>query len=1681
MSDDIFAPRPSSEQDDIFAPRRSLEQDDIFAPVGAPSENAFAPEGDPLADLFTPRRRPQTPDAPDVVAKRRLTADKLGVPEDVVASAPEEARAAEEQYDFDVLRDTSPSTAEFMSDPLRAEIASDSTEALERAEAAAQKLYPRNNLSLGEVARQGFDSGVSQQRIARQRSGPFLGANQLPDVSGFEKILKDRQIPDALFARMLGATAQIIGQQAESMSGQLDNPLPFYSTATATGMGIGFLTGGPLGMLVGGAVGFGVSAAVSGVGGNFTAMATGTYAAAIDAGVSKENARAAGVATGILGSALETVGATGILYPIKVAGQKLASVAVQDLLKRKAVLAALAETGKAWSLAMAVEGSTELLQEVVAITAENVVKSLEGIETSDAAEVGERMEATLVELLYALPLLMLPGSVVRGLPELRRIQQAEQQVGAADEFSAAVVESPLSERSPEDADAHSVKVLEESGMREVGIDPEQFLGVEGLPEALEALKEQALEAAINGQDLELTAGQFAELLRTPEAYSALREHVRYAPDAFTLAETKELESPEFQDLASFESPAAPDADLEVDLAEEQLGYDGMFKTADEAGMSQGAFESYTIALTEARQESRNRQSQARLRQEKRELSEEYADEVGQEESAVRSELQEEPVYQALGELGANQFLDRSAVVELLGNQERLKDLPKSQGRNIHQSNRKGQNAQTIHPDELAQIHGFIDGKEMLQAMIDRGTLEVVSLEEAKTRVRARHPDMARQEDALNEALRSTHSDARAAVLVAELNNLQALRAHRKVNTRLVAKLAREVEESTVIRKFTSAKVFAEVGRAGKAAGKLFRKGEMEKAARAKFGQLRAFHTARKFDKTRKQIDKDLAYLKKLAKLKADKRTGINFGYLEAAKYLLTKHGYARAADGVPADFNFSAWAEGQGIGLLVSDEVLQGTFEKPTDMTVGHLRDLKDTIKAIEFQGRQVNKLMRDQKEGAVSDLIHRVETALADVKKLDPRHPGEQKKRREIARGLWLYHMQPDTIIWELDGREYQGAMYEAVKKPIDDSISNGYLEGSVGYQRRMTTTLQELSSIFDRFYSPKERAELDKPITVAGVQGPTTRGELLMVLMNSGNDGNVAALQETFFEQPGAVEAYYEAAEKRDWDFAQAVWDYHETFHPDIVDAVQRRENRRPEMVEATPVETKFGVFRGGYVPINYARFKPRASLDRAKVEFKSAIDDSNAAEAFVNMRNGKYLASHTRDGHLKDRKGGGGRRLGLDINNITTNFQTIVYDLEVGDAVRDVYKILENREFKNAMLAKGRETEIALLETWFRDATTGELAASSDFDSLLRHLRAGFTITKLGLNLGTTAVQILGLSQSAPLVGKANMVSSVFEFLHNGKNMWQNAVAESAMMAERMETIDKDIALASSMLRKGNVKGFLLKFMPKSAEYEIDAAATYGAIALFYGIKRMQFVVDSITWHAAMKQGLVKFKGDKDKALHHADQMVTATQGTGIFSSRSAIERGSVGAQQLELVRGMTTLGSYFITKMNVASRRFKETKFSSPMQILDLTADMLLLFALESVVLGLVRGVAEDKEPEEFALWVAKESISAASAGTIFSRDLAGSMRGFSAGGVYGSVIKEAGRSLSALTDSFTAAAEGDTDKALEEIIDRNIGSNLGTMLKLPSSQPMRFAQGFAKLYEGEEVPWYEWIFGPTPKN
>ena len=281
----------------------------------------------------------------------------------------------------------------------------------------------------------------------------------------------------------------------------------------------------------------------------------------------------------------------------------------------------------------------------------------------------------------------------------------------------------------------------------------------------------------------------------------------------------------------------------------------------------------------------------------------------------------------------------------------------------------------------------------------------------------------------------------------------------------------------------------------------------------------------------------------------------------------------------------------------------------------------------------------------------------------------------------------------------------------------------------------------------------------------------------------------------------------------------------------------------------------------------------------------------------------------------------------------------------------------------------------------------------------------------------------------------------------------------MKSREENWNKDIREARTLLSENWVD----KVTPGNS-------AEFIRRSLFYGIMKMQRMVDVITFNAAYSQKMKEIN-DHDKAVLHAERMVVRTQSSGVFGDRSSFERGtlSIKSRQSELTRSLTPLMSYFITKNNLAFEQINKTNYKKPGDVVKLVADLMMLYTFEALIAGAMLNRLPDEESDEgIAEFAALETIKSVGAGVPLIREFMSEAQGFRGGGIISQFPLE-------LVQAMNQISQGEFDAALVTQVN-DVG---GQLFHYPSGQINKFIRTATTDEEIED--WREYLLGPKWKD
>ena len=1596
---------------------------------------------------------------PDKEAKLNDVSKLTGIPKSAVRVDNDNIESQLMAEQIQQTTEDTPVTNDWMHDPRNAAIAHDDADALSTFERLSRALES------GELTvKLGF-AGTALRHDPTNEKHKLL-VNQLKhrlEQSGYQG--------GEGFVSMLSEAANILGMQKEILT----RPEAVRNITGATGLGAG---AGSLFFGVGALPGAGAGLAAGIIGqsmsDSYVIEGGNAYVEMLDLGIDPEAASLLSHGVGVMNAALETAGMIPILKPFGEAGKRLFKEGIKKAVLSNAIKSRVAKFVGQYGQGVAAEVITEVTQEMVNVVAEELGKEFTDADLKAATpeEIGQRLQDIAEKTFKGMLVLGAPGPSINLATQYGNVRKAENNKKVLDKMHEALMDSKLNKRSPDALADLASKVMDVNDVKSVYINGETFQKwvaqgwwseQQDMPTFMNNVgisDIQLQEAMALGTDIKIDGDKFGRYVLTDPNFTSISDDIRISEGGMTPAEATQFKQAgldsQIQDLIDQQGEQdVTETDSTIDVAQQELGLGKFFDNAKEAGFTDKQYNDYLNAIERGTERAKTNQQEKELKQEQRKLTAEWKKAEQHETAIANEELSNQPVYQATNAVGAVR-LDRSQVEDIVKSLGvRITDLPtQSNNRQIYTTNN---NEESIDVEQHAETYGYQNAEEMIEDMITSPRFNDAVTDTVNQRMSEKFGDVKNGIQRIIEARKSLHNDDQASVLVSEVNALRSLNKEDRITLKQLRQSAKLVTDTLTIRDITQAKFLSAQKRLAFKAKQALRKGDISAASQYKFQQAVNFEAFRQADKVQQKVEKDK---KKLAKFNRNNKTHKNIphDYLSAIRELLA--GVNLSNRKIDDKKSVSAIAGSKVEPVNVWDKFKGSNKQFYKDMKLSEWDSLVDTVTEIAHKGRQINKtrkqLLDDTVEGIVSEIKSTIQNNVKPKDKVIEEDRGRWANAKRNAKELLTMTLNMDTITRILDGHKDLGPVYRNTKGRIDQALSQGYHEGQVGYLRRERIESENISKLFEVF-TEQEKKDINKLIKIPGLNRRLSHHTVLATLLNSGNDGNIQAMLEGRNYTQEELDAIWDYASEKDWQFAQSVWDYLDSFWNEVTDTTKRRTNTVPKRVEPREIVTKHGKFKGGYYPIRYDKHSSQATM----------FHPDTVEEMMDNVRYGNFTASHTAQGHLKARTSPGVANVSMDLFSLNNHVDQLIYDIEVGDAIADFYKIWFNKDTKQTFLDSGLKHYWDYGELWLRDAITQEIGADNALEQALRWLRTGFTVSKLAFNVGVSVSQIAGLSQTSVILGRKHTWAGIRTFLGapmTGPDSIFNVVSrQSGFMEVRQDTWNKDIIDAQTQLSRHNT---LDKLTPgRSAHFIRDAA--------FWGIKKMQMIVDMITWLGGYSKGIEQFN-DHAQAIQYADRAVSRSQASGVFTERTAFERGTVSKKltQTELIRSFTPLISYFAAKFNIAYERTKDTNFLNPANVAVWSWDMITLYAVDALIAGLLTGQIpfDDDDDETVTHWLAVQTGSSVITGVPLLREFASEVRGYPSGGVSGNL-------LAYFKKAYDQTEQGEIDEAFL----KSYSNLMGMFFRVPSSLINKEMTNINRVNEGDDVSPAEWVFGPRYKK
>lgn len=751
-----------------------------------------------------------------------------------------------------------------------------------------------------------------------------------------------------------------------------------------------------------------------------------------------------------------------------------------------------------------------------------------------------------------------------------------------------------------------------------------------------------------------------------------------------------------------------------------------------------------------------------------------------------------------------------------------------------------------------------------------------------------------------------------------------------------------------------------------AADKALRNFDEETFKKAREKELHAHEMIRAMYRARRNVEYIRSRMAKYAKRKQKQTFGMDPRFLYQLDMLLTRFDFTKRTKKevealTPKDIlqeakSLSDFIKEQaeaGVPLLMPEWIAQSiTQMKYEGLFVHQLESAFKAVQNIMQAGRDEKKTIARQKNielaGITAEVLERAQKYFGKDKIDGDTHVAVARKDPNAAVDVLLDLNTIEAMCRGLDGFEDDGPMQDYFFRPVREAVSREYAELNRMFGEFRNLKLRVYGSDFKADMKPKDISVCEyKRVTDAETgkvfHVPTkkmslfTQENIICAALNMGNADNLARLKDGWGWTDADIEKIKAKMSREDWEYVQGVWDLLDSMWPKIKKVHELMTGTTIEKVEAKPVVTEYGTYRGGYYPIvTDLRYSETAAAQNERQEIMASAPCN-------------FLDKHTKSGHRKARAENVlGRPPLLSFSVLDNHVANVIHDYEMAPVIRDAWKILRRDTIKSVITTVYGDRGYRNFGKWLNDiaANTKNNGVASGSDSggrIVNGIKSKTAMFALGGNIGGALMQPLGYFALAHRIGFVNTALAIAEGLNPNTRTYAFAREKSAFMREQMDD-------GNSEVRK-------LRQNWMTNDHGISRAADFflSVYPLF------QNMCNVPGWVQCYKIGLKRY-GDEAKAVAYADSVIRQTQSASTIADLSTFERsGPIG--QLT-----TMFYSWFRVMYQMQNEAIMRVKYEHGInRVKDLASYAFYILVAQSVAEALLRGGGPEPEDDESRMW------------------------------------------------------------------------------------------------------------------
>lgn len=972
----------------------------------------------------------------------------------------------------------------------------------------------------------------------------------------------------------------------------------------------------------------------------------------------------------------------------------------------------------------------------------------------------------------------------------------------------------------------------------------------------------------------------------------------------------------------------------------------------------------------------------------------------------------------------------------------------------------------LHPDLVAEMFGFRDGKDLVQSLLENNAKELI---EGMTdqRMLERHGELTDEQSIERAAEAAIHNEARARFVATGLKILS----KSPVPAAQIAKAAKEAAEAAIaakrVRDLRPAQHAAAEARANKEAIKLAAK-DPQGAVQAQRAALLNNRLLKAATDAVTEVQKGIEYLNKFDKPAVREKLALD--YRDQIDTLLDRFDLRKSTTLTALDMReslltFVERMAAQGNEPQVPEKLLNEALRKHyKDMTVEEFRGLLDAVKSIDHLGRKAQMVADGKEMREIAALALEAQGAMAAL----PQRAAESNRGLTMMESKWLSvksagrSMQAALLKMEqmmdwLDNRNPNGVLNRVVFRRIADA---GVHEAEM--QARVKAELDKLlhSGLTDATKDGNKVYVAEGLIDgLTGKPQRFTKKEMLALAGNMGNESNMSKLLAGEKWSETAVWNFlHKNMGKADWDFVSGLGRTLETLWPEKLAMSRRLGNTNPEKIAPRPFDTPHGRYDGWYWPMVY---DPARAQDVAE----------RGAKAGDSLFENIYSRANTDTGRMNTRNENYARPLLLSLDTIPRVIKDEIHDIAYREAIMDADKFLSHKPVREAIQNALSPEHYDQLRPWLQSIANDrkvDMAALKWFDQVAHGARTRATIVGLGYRISTMLVHGSSAAlESIAEVGPLWFGKGLADF-SNPRNWAANRdfiFERSGEMRNRMNEVDRDV--------REHLREIDLRLMDTTSGAVARGTDLMKAHA-YQGIAMLDMASALPTWMGAYHKAMApEVKGGKgmseSDAVYFADKTVrNAHGGTGI-KDQAAVQRGP---EFFKLFTMFYTFWNHNVNRLMDTARMAQalpETyRNGTPGEFRGDLGTVIMRTLIYTLGIQSMHGMLHPKKNDDgdsnWLTWAGKEFAASAFAGIPILRDLSAH---YLSGKDYS--VTPAASMVDAIGKSGTDAANLATGKEANDKWLKHTLVTAGYVFGLPLGQPASSTQFLWDVSQGKQNP------------